>query len=146
MNMERMGAPIDMKPHAYDPVRNPELFDGVILRRTCAFVIDVIIIMVPVALAALFILLFGLVTFIHQSNAVLAHDVEAHLERISAPTQITFGRHDQLTSARFAERLQSGIRRSEVRIFDGCAHAPLYENVADIPRCLVQTTCLRVHR
>ena len=63
MSMERMGAPIDMKPHAYDPVRNPELFEGVILRRTCAFVIDVIIIMVPVALAALFILLFGLVTF-----------------------------------------------------------------------------------
>ena len=69
--------------------------------------------------------------FIHQSNAVLAHDVETHLGRISAPTQITFGRHDQLTSARFAERLQSGIRRSEVRIFDGCAHAPLYENVAE---------------
>jgi uncharacterized RDD family membrane protein YckC len=63
MSMEQMGAPIDMKPHAYDPVRNPELFEGVILRRTCAFVIDVIIIMVPVALAALFILLFGLVTF-----------------------------------------------------------------------------------
>ena len=63
MSMDRTGAPMDMKPHAYDPVRNPELFDGVLLRRTCAFVIDVIIIMVPVALATLFILLFGLVTF-----------------------------------------------------------------------------------
>ena len=63
MSMDRMGAPTDMKPHAYDPARNPELFDGLLLRRTCAFVIDVIIIMVPVALATLFILLFGLVTF-----------------------------------------------------------------------------------
>ena len=69
--------------------------------------------------------------FIQQSNAVLAHDVEAHLGRISAPTQITFGRHDQLTSTRFADRLKSGIRNSELLIFEGCAHAPLYENVAD---------------
>jgi pimeloyl-ACP methyl ester carboxylesterase len=69
--------------------------------------------------------------FIHQSNAVLAHDVEASLARIVAPTQITFGRHDQLTSARFADRLKSGIRNSELLVFDGCAHAALYENVAE---------------
>jgi pimeloyl-ACP methyl ester carboxylesterase len=69
--------------------------------------------------------------FIQQANAVLAHDVDAHLERISAPTQITFGRHDQLTSTRFADRLKSGIHNSELLIFEGCAHAPLYENVAE---------------
>jgi pimeloyl-ACP methyl ester carboxylesterase len=67
--------------------------------------------------------------FIQQSNAVIAHDVEAHLGLISAPTLITFGRHDQVTSTRFANRLKSGIRNSEVLIFDGCAHAPLYESV-----------------
>jgi 3-oxoadipate enol-lactonase len=69
--------------------------------------------------------------FIQQSNAVLAHDVEAHLVRIVAPTQITLGRHDQLTSTRFADRLKSGIRNSELLIFDGCAHAALYENPAE---------------
>jgi pimeloyl-ACP methyl ester carboxylesterase len=69
--------------------------------------------------------------FIQQSNAVLAHDVEGHLGRITAPTLITFGRHDQLTSTRFANRLKSGIRDSELVIFEGCAHAPLYENVAE---------------
>lgn len=69
--------------------------------------------------------------FIQQSNAVLAHDVDAQLGRISAPTQITFGRRDQLTSARFADRLTSGIRGSELLIFEGCAHAPIYENVAE---------------
>ena len=69
--------------------------------------------------------------FIQQSNAVLAHDVGAHLGRIAAPTQITFGRQDQLTSTRFAERLKEGIRDSELLIFEGCAHAPLYENVAE---------------
>jgi len=69
--------------------------------------------------------------FIQQSNAVLAHDAEAQLGRITAPTQITFGRRDQLTSTRFADRLKSGIRNSELLIFENCAHAPLYENVAD---------------
>ena len=68
--------------------------------------------------------------FIQQSNAVLAHDVEAHLGRIAAPTQITFGRHDQLTS-RFAERLTTCIGNAELLVFDGCAHAPLYEHVAE---------------
>ena len=32
--------------------------------------------------------------FIRQSDAVLAHDVESQLGLITAPTQITFGRHD----------------------------------------------------
>lgn len=69
--------------------------------------------------------------FIEQSNAVLAHDVAAHLGRISAPTQITFGRRDQLTSTRFADQLRSGIGKSELLIFESCAHAPLYEQVAE---------------
>lgn len=67
--------------------------------------------------------------FNHQSNAVIAHDAEAQLGLITAPTQITFGRYDQVTSTRFADRLTSGIRNAEVLIFDGCAHAPLYERV-----------------
>jgi pimeloyl-ACP methyl ester carboxylesterase len=69
--------------------------------------------------------------FIQQSNAVLAHDVDARLGQIAAPTQITFGRRDQLTSTRFADRLKRGIRHSELLVFEGCAHAPLYENVAE---------------
>lgn len=69
--------------------------------------------------------------FLRQSDAVLTHDVESHLGRVSAPTQITFGRHDQLTSTRFAERLTSGIRGSELVIFEDCSHAPIYENVAE---------------
>ena len=69
--------------------------------------------------------------FILQSSAVLAHDVEALLDRITAPTQITFGRHDQLTSARVADRLQAKIRRSELLAFEGCSHAPMYETVEE---------------
>jgi uncharacterized RDD family membrane protein YckC len=58
----RLGVSIDVKPHAYDPVANPELFEGVLARRCIAFVIDVIIIAIPVLLAALFIVIFGVVT------------------------------------------------------------------------------------
>jgi len=57
--------------------------------------------------------------------------VESQLGRIKAPTQITFGGRDVLTSTRFADRLKSGIRGSELTIFEGCAHAPLYEKVAE---------------
>jgi pimeloyl-ACP methyl ester carboxylesterase len=71
-----------------------------------------------------------LTSFIQQSNAVIAHDVEAQLGRITAPTQITFGRHDMLT-VRFADLMKRSIRNSEVLIFEGCAHAPLYEKVEE---------------
>jgi len=71
-----------------------------------------------------------LAAFIQQSNAVIAHDVEAQLGRITTPTQITFGRTDLLTF-RFADRMKGGIRDSELLIFEGCAHAPLYEKVEE---------------
>jgi pimeloyl-ACP methyl ester carboxylesterase len=70
-----------------------------------------------------------LVAFLQESNAVIAHDVEEQLGRISAPTQITFGHHDQVTSTRFADRMKSNIRGSELLIFEGCSHAPIYEKV-----------------
>jgi 3-oxoadipate enol-lactonase len=69
--------------------------------------------------------------FIQQSNAAIAHDVEAQLGRITAPTQITFGRHDLVTSTRFADRLTSGIRNSELLIFEQSSHAPIYEDVEE---------------
>jgi uncharacterized RDD family membrane protein YckC len=50
------------RPHAYDPLRNPELFEGVLARRVIAFIIDAIVISVPVIFFALFILVFGLIT------------------------------------------------------------------------------------
>jgi pimeloyl-ACP methyl ester carboxylesterase len=68
-------------------------------------------------------------SFIQQSNAVITHDVDSQLHRITAPTLVTFGRHDMATSTRFADRMKGRIRKSEVLIFEGCAHAPLYEKV-----------------
>ena len=68
--------------------------------------------------------------FLSQSNAVIAHDAAAELDRIWAPTQITFGRHDMVASTRFAEGMKSGIKGSELVVFEDCAHAPIYENVA----------------
>ncbi len=67
--------------------------------------------------------------FIEQSNAVIAHDVENHLTRITAPTQITFGSRDELTSLRFASRLTSDIPGAELAVFVECSHAPIYESV-----------------
>ena len=58
----KIGVSIELKPHAYDPIVNPELFEGVLARRCIAFLIDVTIIAVPVLFAAVFIFIFGLVT------------------------------------------------------------------------------------
>jgi pimeloyl-ACP methyl ester carboxylesterase len=68
--------------------------------------------------------------FLQQTRAVIAHDALDQLGRITAPTQITFGRHDSVTSTRFVEPLQQGIAGSELVIFEDCSHAPIYENVA----------------
>src|SRR5947208_16942095 len=59
----RIGVSIELKPHAYDPVTNPELFEGVLARRVVAFLIDVVIIVIPVLFATMFVLVFGLITF-----------------------------------------------------------------------------------
>lgn len=68
--------------------------------------------------------------FLRQSGAVLAHDAQAQLARIKAPTQITYGRRDAVTSTRFGEALRGAIGASEMVVFEDCAHAPIYENVA----------------
>ncbi|HKA87710.1 MAG TPA: alpha/beta hydrolase, partial [Haliangiales bacterium] len=72
-----------------------------------------------------------LAAFQRQSDAVIAHDVEAQLGKIRAPAQITFGRHDMVTSTRFAERMREGIAGSELVVFEGCSHAPIYEKVEE---------------
>jgi 3-oxoadipate enol-lactonase len=68
--------------------------------------------------------------FLRESDAVKNHDCLAGLSRIKAPTQITFGRFDMVTSTRFADVLHGQIKGSELHVFEDCSHAPIYENVA----------------
>lgn len=71
-------------------------------------------------------------SFMQQSCAVLAHDIEAQLSRITVPTLITYGSRDVVTSpTRFADQIKKGIRGSELVIFEGCAHAGIYEKTAE---------------
>lgn len=58
----RFGLGADVKPHAYDPALNPELFEGVLPRRFVAFVIDVVILAIPLIVAWVFIFVFGIFT------------------------------------------------------------------------------------
>jgi 3-oxoadipate enol-lactonase len=67
--------------------------------------------------------------FMRQSEAVLGHDATAALGAVQAPTLITYGRHDIVTSTRFAGPLADGIANSELIVFEDCAHAAIYENV-----------------
>jgi uncharacterized RDD family membrane protein YckC len=51
-----------VQPHAFDPDLDPELFRGVLTRRMFAFLIDLVVLSVPVILACIFIAIFGVVT------------------------------------------------------------------------------------
>jgi uncharacterized RDD family membrane protein YckC len=59
---KRIGVSIELKPHAYDPEANPELFEGVPARRLVAFVIDFLILAIPVLFVSMFIFVAGIVT------------------------------------------------------------------------------------
>ena len=59
---KRIGLSADVKPHAYDPATQPELFEGVLARRVVALLIDVVIIAVPLILLAVFMAVFTVFT------------------------------------------------------------------------------------
>jgi uncharacterized RDD family membrane protein YckC len=59
----RNGDAANFQQHAFDPWTDPELFRGVLVRRVFAFLIDLVVLSVPVIFACMFIAVFGLVTF-----------------------------------------------------------------------------------
>ena len=61
-DQQRLGVSDDIKPHAYDPETNPELFEGIPARRMIAFLIDLIILAIPLIVLALFFFAVGIVT------------------------------------------------------------------------------------
>src|SRR4051812_48471789 len=58
----RSGAQPNSQPHAFDPWSQPELFRGVLTRRVFAFLIDLLVLSIPVILAVVFIAVFGVIT------------------------------------------------------------------------------------
>ncbi len=63
-----------------------------------------------------------------QTEAVIAHDASEILADIQAPTLITFGAHDLVTSTRFAAPLTGRIANSEIVVFDHLSHGALHED------------------
>jgi uncharacterized RDD family membrane protein YckC len=51
-----------VQPHAFDSWTQPELFRGVLTRRVFAFLIDLVVLSIPVIFACVFIAVFGVVT------------------------------------------------------------------------------------
>ena len=66
--------------------------------------------------------------FMWQSDAVLAHDASSVLERVQAPTLVTFGADDLVTSTRFADPLTNGIADTKLVVFDHLSHGALHED------------------
>lgn len=67
--------------------------------------------------------------FLEHSTAVIRHDALDALPKVRAPTQISFGSADVVTSTRFAEPFLAAIPHAELEIFEGCSHAPFLEEV-----------------
>jgi 3-oxoadipate enol-lactonase len=66
--------------------------------------------------------------FLWQTEAVIGHDASGVLGDVRAPTLLTFGAHDLVTSTRFAGPLTSGIAGSELVVFEHLSHAALHED------------------
>ena len=66
--------------------------------------------------------------FMAQSQAVLDHDATSVLGRITAPTLVTFGARDLLTSTRFAGPLTAAIPDSRLVVFDHLSHCGFNED------------------
>jgi uncharacterized RDD family membrane protein YckC len=49
-------------PHAYDPVAQRKLFDGVLGKRFMAFLVDAVIVLLLLAVAAIVVLILGVIT------------------------------------------------------------------------------------
>ena len=58
----RTGPNFAGQPHAYDPVRQPQLFNGVLGKRFVAFIVDAIIILVLTTIAYVVVALLGIIT------------------------------------------------------------------------------------
>jgi uncharacterized RDD family membrane protein YckC len=58
----RSGGSPNFQPHAFDPWAHPELFRGVLTRRFFAFLIDLVVLSIPIVLAVVFIAIFGVIT------------------------------------------------------------------------------------
>jgi len=58
----RSGQNFADQPHAFDPVTQPQLFQGVIGKRVVAFIVDAIIILVLTVIAYVVVALLGVVT------------------------------------------------------------------------------------
>jgi uncharacterized RDD family membrane protein YckC len=61
-DQSRTGNAYQARPDVYDPMANPELFRGVLSARAMAFIIDVIVMALPIIAATIFISIFGLLT------------------------------------------------------------------------------------
>jgi pimeloyl-ACP methyl ester carboxylesterase len=76
--------------------------------------------------------------FLRQTEAVLGHDAQVQLGRIGVPTQVTFGRWDQVTSTRFAPALTGAIKGAELVVFEHVSHLGLHEDAEGFNRATLE--------
>jgi uncharacterized RDD family membrane protein YckC len=61
-NKAQNGNSAEFQRHVFDPWMQPELFRGVLIRRFFAFLLDLLVLSIPVILGVIFIAMFGVIT------------------------------------------------------------------------------------
>jgi pimeloyl-ACP methyl ester carboxylesterase len=74
--------------------------------------------------------------FLPALEALADYDVEAELPKISCPTLIVWGAHDQLVSVKDAERLEGLIPGSRREVFERTGHVAMLERPERFNRLL----------
>lgn len=70
--------------------------------------------------------------FISQCDAVLSHDCVDDLERITAPTYVTFGERDIITPPKLhGEIIKEKLNNVQMNVYEGCLHSPILERTND---------------
>lgn len=94
----RIGPSDGPRPHAYDPVTQPEYFEGVLSRRLMAFCVDAVVVLGLIALLAVVIFVFGIFTlglgwmlFWLLSPAFVVWAVLYNALTLGAPASATLG-------------------------------------------------------
>lgn len=66
---------------------------------------------------------WGMPRLLRASRSMLARPLDGLLERVGAPTTVVRGVHDPICSARWAERVASGVPAGRLVVVPGAAHA-----------------------
>jgi pimeloyl-ACP methyl ester carboxylesterase len=76
--------------------------------------------------------------FLRQIQAIMGHDAEERLSRITCPVLLLVGEDDSVAPVRYTRQLQQRLPQGQVVMLPGVGHAPPIENPEGFNSCLLE--------